>query len=186
MPIFLEVTPTTGQEGHRYAAEQSTARCMKSNVSSALGSSLLRLIKPEPPSLAVIGPGFSNRNNTPAFIPPSRGSNSGVWPHIKSKGRCVVHEHRSPPFSHSCFAHRAGSLVLFHIRSPSYCDVTTPAQKARAKCSLEKYGQCVAAPPTLSFKHRRGVLQAGRERKRTRPAFDLALVGRQCICSWLY
>ena len=47
---------------------------MKLNTASAVGSSLSRLMKPEPgrfpiASSAVMGPGFSNKNSTRASMP---------------------------------------------------------------------------------------------------------------------
>ena len=56
----------------------SPALIMKSKVASAVGSSLLREMKPDPrPPADVIGQGFSNRNRMSASIPPSSGSKSG-------------------------------------------------------------------------------------------------------------
>jgi hypothetical protein len=65
------------------ACRAATIALRELKTASAVGSSLLRLMKPEPdrlplPPFTVIGPGFSNRNSARASTPPPTGSKSGT------------------------------------------------------------------------------------------------------------
>src|SRR5271156_1840443 len=125
------------------------ASCMNLKVASAVGSSLLRLIKPEPPPASdVFGPGFSNKKSTRGIFATVERVKVGNLAHASiTESRNVSRqrrdvwfpEHRPAVAPHTFITHRARSIILYnsHQNAPSCSSPHSPALTGTSSGQLD-------------------------------------------------